>query len=68
MLKDLFTDFLLLVNLYSFGNAIHYVDNEAETEGVQGEVAGCYVFCFYLLEFYCTAEDDELVADRVVVF
>jgi hypothetical protein len=34
MLKDLFTDFLLLVNLYSFGDAIHYVDNEAETEGV----------------------------------
>lgn len=34
MLKDLFTDFLLLVYLYSFGDTVHYIDYEAETEGV----------------------------------
>lgn len=32
MLKDLFTDFLLLVNLDSFGDAVHYVDYEAKAE------------------------------------
>ena len=34
MLKDLFTDFLLLVDLDSFGDAVHYVDYEAEAERV----------------------------------
>lgn len=58
---------MLLVDLDSFGDAVHYVDDEAEAEGVEGEVTGRYVFCFYLLQLYSTSEDDQLVADYVVV-
>ena len=68
MLKDLFTDLLLLIYLDSLGDAVHYVDYEAEAEGVKGEVTSCYVLCFYLLQFDCAAEDNKLVADRVVIF
>ena len=68
VLQNLFTDFLLLVDLYSFGDAVHYIDYEAQTKGVQGEMTSCYVLCFYLLQLYCATEDNELVADGVIVF
>ncbi len=67
MLEDLFTDLLLLVYLYSFGNAVHYVDYEAQAERIQGEVTSRYVLCFYLLQFNCAAQDDQLITDRIIV-
>ena len=42
------------------------VDEKGQTERVESQLFGCYIFCLYFLEFDCPSQNDQLVAGSVV--